>query len=406
MPRWLLFVIFFGVAGTLLGGVHFYLYRRLVVSPALPAPWSTVVRVALIVLAVSIPLSFVVIRLVSNEAAKYLVYPVYVWMGLMLMFFFVLLGLDLVRGLAWSVTRATGHADLLADPERRLILARAMAGAAAGTVFTAATIGLAHGLGKVAVKRVEVTLAHLPLELDGFTLVQLTDLHLGPMRHGDWVAEVVRRVNELKPDLVAITGDLVDGTVAQLADDVAPLKSLEAPQGVYFVTGNHEYFSDLTGWLKHLPSIGLRVLRNERVTIRRGGPGGPCFDLAGVDDHEGRRFAPGHGADIPKAMRGADPNRAVVLLAHQPKAVLEACRHNVGLVLSGHTHGGQIWPWRYLVYLQQPYVDGLHNHKGTQIYVSDGTGFWGPPMRLGSTAEITHVTLRSRAAPRSRSTVG
>jgi predicted MPP superfamily phosphohydrolase len=114
-----------------------------------------------------------------------------------------------------------------------------------------------------------------------------------------------------------------------------------------------------------------------------------------VDDHVGRRFAPGHGADIPKAMRDADPKRAVVMLAHQPQAVLEACKHNVGLVLSGHTHGGQIWPWRYLVYLQQPYVDGLHDHQGTQIYVSDGTGFWGPPMRLGSTAEITHVTLRS-----------
>lgn len=406
MPRWVQFLLFFAIASAMLGSVHFYLYRRLVVAPALPAPWSTIGRVTLITLAVSIPLSFVFIRLVSNNVARYFVYPVYVWMGLMLMFFFVLLGMDLLRGLAWILTKATGHDDLLADPERRLLLARTIAGAAVGTVFTAGAIGLAHGLGKLAVRRVEVTLAQLPREMDGFTIVQLTDLHLGPMRHREWVAEVVKRVNKLKPDLVAITGDLADGTVAQLADDVAPLKALKPPHGVFFVTGNHEYFADLPGWLNHLPSIGMRVLRNERVTIRRGGPHGPSFDLAGVDDHEGRRFAPGHGTDIPKAMQGADPKRAVVMLAHQPRAVLEACQHNVGLVLSGHTHGGQIWPWRYLVYLQQPYVDGLHNHKGTQIYVSSGTGFWGPPIRLGSTAEITHVILRSPAKARSRTAAG
>lgn len=395
MPRWLLFILFFAIATSILGGVHFYIYRRLVVAPELPAPWFTMGRIALFALAVAIPLSFVAPRLIGNNLAKYFVYPIFIWLGLMLMFFFLLLGLDLVRGLFWAITKATGHSDLLADPDRRLLLARTMAGAAVGTVLSAGVIGLVHGLGKVAVKRVEVTLPRLPRELDGFTIVQITDLHLGPMRQGGWMAEVVHRINQLKPDLVAITGDLVDGTVAQLADDVAPLKSLKAPQGVFFVTGNHEYFADLAGWLNHLPKLGMRVLRNERVTIRRGGPRSPSFDLAGVDDHEGRRFAPGHGADIPKAMRGVAPNRAVVMLAHQPKAVLEACKHNVGLVLSGHTHGGQIWPWRYLVYLQQPYVDGLHLHESTQIYVSDGTGFWGPPMRLGSTAEITHVTLRS-----------
>ena len=395
MPRWLVFIIFFAIASTILGSVHFYLYRRLVVAPELPAFWTSTFRAALICLAASIPLSFVFIRLIGNNAAKYFVYPVYIWMGLMLMFFFVLLGMDLLRGLAWGVTKVTGHSELLADPERRRLLARTMAGAAVGTVLSAATIGIAHGLGTLAVKRVEVTLDRLPPELDGFTIVQLTDLHLGPMRHRGWMAKVVERVNKLKPDVVAITGDLVDGTVAQLADDVAPLKSLQAPQGVFFVTGNHEYFADLSGWLRHFPTLGMRVLRNERVTLRRGGPNTPAFDLAGVDDHEGRRFARGHGTDIPKAMRGADRKRAVVLLAHQPKAVLEACQHKVDLVLSGHTHGGQIWPWRYLVYLQQPYVDGLHNHQGTQIYVSDGTGFWGPPMRLGSTAEITQVVLRS-----------
>ncbi|MFH2005867.1 MAG: metallophosphoesterase [bacterium] len=392
MPRWLLFIVFFAIAFSIVGGLHFYIYRRLVVTPMLPAPWATIVRVALVVAAASIPLSFVAARLLSNQAARYVVFPIYVWMGFMMMFFFVLLGLDVLRGLVWGVAKATGHAELLTDPERRRLLGRAVAGLATGTVLTAAGYALAHGLGKLVVKRVEILLPHLPRELDGFTIVQLTDLHLGPMRQRDWMADVVTRVNALKPDLVAVTGDLVDGTVGQLAADVAPLQGLKPPHGVFFVTGNHEYFVDLPGWLKHLPSIGLRVLRNERVTIKRGSA---SFDLVGIDDHEGRRLARGHGADVPKAMQGVAPKRAVVMLAHQPKAVLEACEHDVGLVLSGHTHGGQIWPWRYFVYLQQPYVRGLHNHRGTQLYVSDGTGFWGPPMRLGSTAEITHVTLRS-----------
>jgi predicted MPP superfamily phosphohydrolase len=139
------------------------------------------------------------------------------------------------------------------------------------------------------------------------------------------------------------------------------------------------------------------VLRNERIEIRRGES---VFDVAGIDDDAGKRMATGHGPDLDKALRGRDEGRALVLLAHQPRAVFEACKKDVGLLLSGHTHGGQIWPWRYLVYLQQPYVSGLHDHEGTQVYVSEGTGFWGPPMRLGSTAEISLVTLRSPTAKR------
>jgi hypothetical protein len=219
-------------------------------------------------------------------------------------------------------------------------------------------------------------------------------MHLGPERGGDWTRQVVALTNEAQPDLVAITGDLIDGTVEELAADTAPLNDLKAPSGVFFVTGNHEYFNDTAAWLAHLPSLGMRILHNERVPIERGGD---AFDLAGVDDQSGRRYAPDHGTDIPKALAGRDPTRALVLLAHQPKVADEAAAHGVGLVLSGHTHGGQIWPWSYVVRLTQPYLRGLHDHHGTKIYVSDGTGFWGPPMRLGTTAEVTLVTLRSKA---------
>jgi hypothetical protein len=235
-------------------------------------------------------------------------------------------------------------------------------------------------------------LPKLPPELDGFTIAQLTDLHLGAMRRGSWVQEVVDQTNRLEPDLIAITGDLADATPRQLSTEMGMLRRLTAEQGVFFVTGNHEYFIDLEGWLRTLRSLGIRVLRNERVAIRRGDA---AFDLVGVDDHDGGRMAAGHGTNVAGAMKNHDPDRATVLLAHQPRTIFDAAEHEIGLVLSGHTHGGQIWPWNYLVYLQQPYVSGLHEYRGTQIYVSEGTGFWGPPMRLGSTSEITLVTLRS-----------
>jgi len=155
------------------------------------------------------------------------------------------------------------------------------------------------------------------------------------------------------------------------------------------VTGNHEYYSGVDEWIAELGRIGVRVLRNERVALADG------LDLAGVDDHSARRMRDDHGPDLPRALAGRDPARAVVLLAHQPRAVEEASRHGVDLQLSGHTHGGQIWPWMYMVRLQQPYVAGLFKHGETHLYVSSGTGYWGPPMRLGTTPEITRITLKA-----------
>jgi predicted MPP superfamily phosphohydrolase len=161
---------------------------------------------------------------------------------------------------------------------------------------------------------------------------------------------------------------------------------------VYFVTGNHEYYSGAAPWCEELARLGIKVLRNERVII---GDAEASFDLAGIDDAHARDFGDGHGADLARAVHGRDPARELVLLAHQPRAVFEAVVHGVGLQLSGHTHGGQIWPWNWLVRLQQPVVAGLARFGDTQVYVSRGTGYWGPPMRLGAPAEITRVTLRT-----------
>jgi predicted MPP superfamily phosphohydrolase len=341
-----------------------------------------------------IPLSFIVSRILDKCLARLFVVPVYVWLGFVMLLFFLVLGVDAVRGFLCIGSRITGLTCPFGDPANRLLLWRVTAGAGTGLVLLATIFSIWWGLSRLVVKRLDITLPKLPAELDGFTLVQLSDLHLDLVHGRKWLAGVVERTNALNPDLIVITGDLAEGSVAQFTDEVEPLGDLSAPHGVFFVTGNHEYFHDLNGWLEHLDGLGVRVLRNERVSI---GSDGAAFDLAGIDDHEGGRIEPGHGPELEQAMDGRDPERAVVLLAHQPRAVSAASKHDVGLVLSGHTHGGQIWPFSYMVYLQQPYVRGLKVHNGTQLYISAGTGFWGPPMRLGTTAEITLMTLRAPA---------
>jgi uncharacterized protein len=193
-------------------------------------------------------------------------------------------------------------------------------------------------------------------------------------------------VRSLSPDLVAITGDLVDGSVEKLREHVAPLAQLaQARHGVFFVTGNHEYYSGVEEWFRYLPSLGIRPLDNERVEIA------PGLDLAGIHDPTGRGGA--YGPDLPRALAGRDPSRPVVLLAHQPRQFAEAARSGVALTLSGHTHGGQIWPFSWLVALAQPYLAGLHRRGDSQLYVSRGTGFWGPPLRVFAPPEITLLKL-------------
>jgi len=244
-----------------------------------------------------------------------------------------------------------------------------------------------------AIEEVEVELPRLPESLDGFTIVQLSDVHIGNTIRRPFVESMVERANALSPDVIAITGDLVDGKVKALRDDAAPLADLAAACGVYFVTGNHEYYSGADSWIGALRSLGVTVLRNERVEV---GTGNASFDLAGVDDHSAR-FWRGHGADVASAVQGRDRDRELVLLAHQPRQVFTAAEHGVGLQLSGHTHGGQIWPWHWAVKVQQRgLLAGRYQIGGTQLYVSRGTGYWGPPLRLGAPAEITRVVLRAK----------
>lgn len=391
MPRLLSFAVFFLVALGLTGAIHYYLWVRLVRDPGLPAAWYRALTGLLIALYLSLPAAMLFARALPRSVAQALVFPAYIWLGTMFLLFVAVLTMDIARSLGFAYER---WASTPVDPERRLTLNRIFGFAA--LAFGAGTSGLALVQGRrFLVKRVEVPLSRLPRALDGTTIVQLTDVHIGPSLGREFMQDVVRTVNELNPDLVAITGDLVDGSVAQLGSIVRELSELRSVHGTFFVTGNHEYYSGAQEWCDALTTFGVRVLRNERVVV---GSDGHSFDLAGIDDIQGGRFGDGHGADLPKALSGRDPERELILLAHQPRAVFEALEHGVGLQISGHTHGGQVWPFSWLVKLQQPVVSGLELIEKTWVYVSNGTGYWGPPMRLGAPAEVTQIVLRSPTA--------
>jgi predicted MPP superfamily phosphohydrolase len=281
----------------------------------------------------------------------------------------------------------------VADPGRRLFLGRSLAGVAGVAALGTVGFGIRTATGSIPVKRVSVTLKRLPDALDGFTIALLSDIHLGHTAKRAFLDGVVRTVNGLDAGLVAIVGDLVDGDVAELGDDAAGLRSLESRHGTYFVTGNHEYISGAAQWVDYLPSLGVRVLRNERETITEAGA---SFSLAGVDDRTAAFSGePGHATDFDAALAGRDSSAPVILLAHQPILFAEAARREVDLQLSGHTHGGQMVPFNYLVRLDQPTVAGLSRVGGSQLYVSRGVGTWGPPVRVGAPPEVTVVELRA-----------
>ncbi|MEU2130793.1 metallophosphoesterase [Streptomyces sp. NPDC018352] len=274
-------------------------------------------------------------------------------------------------------------------PTRRLFVARAVGGAAAvaglGTVGYG-TYGVLRG---PRVKRITVPLAKLPRSAHGFRIAVVSDIHLGPILGRDHTRRIVDTINRTQPDLVAVVGDLVDGTVADLGPAAEPLARLRARHGNYFVTGNHEYYSGAAQWVDQVRELGLHPLENARVEIAG-------FDLAGVNDVAGE--SEGQGPDFGRALGDRDRTRAAVLLAHQPVVIHDAVAHGVDLQLSGHTHGGQLWPGNFIADLANPTGAGLDRYGDTQLYVSRGAGAWGPPVRVGAPSDITVVELASLQA--------
>jgi len=393
------FLFFVLVSVGILGGMHAYLWLRLVRDPALPEPWRRIATVALVLLGLAVPVAMAAMRLAPRPIDRILPAVAFTWLGVAFMLLCAIAALDLVRLLATAGTwlaewTRSGPPEPPADPERRVFVARALAGTAVAATGGAGAFAFRAATGPARITEVPVKLERLPPALSGLSIAQITDLHVGPTIGERDVRRIVEQTNALRADVVAVTGDLVDGTVRELGSAVGHLAALRARHGVYFVTGNHEYYSGADAWIAELRRLGLRVLRNERVRI---GDAGASLDLAGVDDWSAGRFGNGHGWRLDTALAGREPDRSLVLLAHQPRGVDEAVRSGVELQISGHTHGGQIFPFSLIVGAVYPYLAGLYRHaEGTtagQIFVSRGTGYWGPPLRLGSPPEIAKIVL-------------
>jgi uncharacterized protein len=379
--------------------LHGYVAARLVPGLAsAPGQWLLLGALGLSALLISLsmlglltPLSVFGRRRPWSASGRH-VLDLWRWVGLVLMgLFSTVLVLTLARDAALAVLwLAPG---LL--PMKQFGTASAQAIPLLGLAATLA--GFLNARRTAAVIRVDVPIKDLPAAWHGFTVAQISDVHIGPTIGQDYLQRIVEKVNALQADVVAITGDLVDGGVIELAAHVAPLTGLNSRHGTFFVTGNHEYYSGANAWVDELRRLGLTVLMNQHVVLRSpdvAGQASAQMVLAGVTDYNAERFDSAHRSDPAAALHGAPSDAAVrVLLAHQPRSAAAAAQAGFDLQLSGHTHGGQFYPWNLLVRLQQPFTAGLHKLQELWVYTSRGTGYWGPPKRFGAPSEITFLRL-------------
>jgi predicted MPP superfamily phosphohydrolase len=450
---------------VVVGGVHFYLWKRLVRDALRPGWGRRIGAVVAVVLALLVPLTVGATR---AGHLWWLAWPGYVWLGLMFYLLVTLIPLEVPRlalVLLWvrrtrtskaattpgasgaisgearsagpAVAPAAEGADDAGNPastakttvaaadqrrpadvsgsindarpsgttaaaagsgaptngleqdertSRRLVMARGMAIFAGLTAAGITAYGMRTALGPPQLQRVQMPIAKLPRNMDGTRLAIVSDIHLGPLAGTHHVGRIVDLINSVTADIVCVVGDLVDGSVAELGRFAQPLAGIESRHGAYFVTGNHEYYSGFRPWIDEVARLGIRPLRNERVEI-----GG--LDLAGVNDLGGAQY--GDGPDFAKALGDRDPGRPVVLMAHQPVVARDAAPFGVDLQVSGHTHGGQMAPFNLLVKLQQPVVSGFGRVDGVPVFVTNGAGFWGPPLRVGAPPQVTVMDLRA-----------
>jgi predicted MPP superfamily phosphohydrolase len=364
--------------------LHVYVGARLL--PDLPAPDVTLVVGGLLLAASALLIPFA-FRWRRSRAVG--VRRLLMWSGLVALgAFSTLVVLTLVRDAMLLALAVLASFVSLGWPSARIVTASAIAVPALTALLTLIGYGNARRVARV--REVDIPIACLPAALVGFTIAQITDVHVGPTIDRDHVDAVVDAVNALGADLIAITGDLVDGSVSELAHHTAPLARMAARHGVFFVTGNHEYYSGVQPWIVELRRLGIRVLLNEHVVVEHEGE---RVVVAGVTDVGAHHFVPSHRSDPQKAIAGAPADAVKLLLAHQPRSAAAASHAGFDLQLSGHTHGGQFLPWNFFVRFQQPFTAGLARLGRLWVYTSRGTGYWGPPKRLGAPSEITRLRL-------------
>ena len=357
--------------------LHAYVGWRLLPDLPFAGAWFIAVAAWLVLSAVLLPLGLFARRIAGQPASDRLA-----WAGVMAMgAFSSLLVLSILRDAGLLVAYAFGQYQFQAWSAPAVPLLAALL----------TLVGLVNARRTAKVRTVDVALIGLPAALHGFTIAQISDLHVGATIKRRYVEAVVDAVNGLEADMIAVTGDLVDGSVRQLAGHTEPLARLRARHGAFFVTGNHEYYSGANSWIAEARRLGLRVLLNEHVVLEHGGE---SIVVAGVTDYGAQHHDIAHKSDPAAAIQGAPAHAAIrVLLAHQPRSAFAAEPLGFDLQLSGHTHGGQFWPWNFFVRLQQPFTAGLRRLGALWVYTSRGTGYWGPPKRIGAPSEITRLRL-------------
>lgn len=382
--------LFILIAFAVLTALYWYVGWRLIspsgLGPVWRRTWWTVMA-AFLILA---PMPIVLRSLrIENGLVDFLAWPSYLGLGFITLLFFIVV----FRDLLWLLIRAIEYVQFLVSNKNRPgIQAGRVVDTGRRNFLENSIYGFLEAKRHTAIFEVDIPVRDLPRRFNGFRIVQITDIHVSPTIKGGWVRQIVSEVNNLDADLIAFTGDLADGTVKHLRKDVESLADLTAPYGKFFVTGNHEYYSGAESWVEEVERLGMTVLLNEYRIIRAGTA---CLVLAGVTDFTGGQFIPSHASDPKAALHNAPDSSVRILLAHQPRSIFIASQEGYHLQISGHTHGGQFYPWNFVVRMTQPYISGLHRHENTWIYVSRGTGYWGPPVRIGAPSEITVLTLRT-----------
>jgi len=389
MNRTITLFIFFSLFAVAVFSVHYYIWNRLIKSTRIKNNYKKYLTALLILLGLSFPVSFGLAKIVPYNISFYLLWFGNLWLGMMLLYLFTFLFIDILRLFFYLFNKFSKNSNSY-NPERREFIKNSIAVGASGIVLGATVLSVKKYYDIAIVKKLSLEIKNLPDSFKGFKIVQISDIHIGQIMRKNTLKEIVEQVNTLKPDLIAITGDLADGSVGYLFDEITPLKNLRAKNGVFFVTGNHEYYSGVEQWIEAVKKLGIRVLENENIKIVKKNQE---LSLIGTNDHEAGRFGEKHAPDFKKAFNNIDKRNVKILLTHQPVDIEKASQYGVDLMLTGHTHGGQIWPFGYLVVLQQKYLKGYYKYEDTHLYVNQGTGCWGPPMRLGTENEITEIIL-------------
>jgi predicted MPP superfamily phosphohydrolase len=391
-------VLFILITFLILASGYFYVGFRVISQANLSPVISIVLWCVLVLLLLFLYVPFVSARLgYSGKISDGLLLIGYVGLGFISFLIIILLIKDIVTLIFFLLKKVrfifkpSGEISVV-DPERRQFLHNLFNAGIIGTATVLTGYGFYHATKKPYVKKVFIPVKNFKESLVDFKIVQVSDLHVGPTIKRKYVQAIVDEVNKINPDVFVFTGDLVDGSVENLKYDVEPLKNINPKFGKFFITGNHEYYSGALDWMKEAENLGFTVLHNENRLV-------DYFEtnilFAGVPDVQGVQFYKDHFSDPIKAIENSEQSDIKILLAHQPKSLYKAIEAGFDIQLSGHTHGGQFIPWNFLAKIGQPFIKGLNKLQNTWIYVSNGTGYWGPPLRIGAKSEITLIKFRN-----------